>query len=324
MKGVRGLPARVMIATAVAAVSTALTPVRPTAGQIAPFCQPGQSPQFVLGFADLRSAVGDAMGDPIECEHADPENGDSLQRTTSGLSFYRKSTNTLTFTDGFNHWGLTTDGTDGLVTWTGASIDPPGVTPPQTAAPAAPSAIQPPPSTATSTPIAAATATPTPPTTPTPAPPTSTPAPALGSRANPIPLGAVGRFTGSWNVVVASVIPDATSQVLARNRFNDRPAPGQQFFIALIQATYTGRGSARFGASHYRLHAVGGSAAPYTTFENNCGVIPDEISDDEVFTGGTVAGSVCWAIRSSDASSLVMYDGSSLTSPEARVFFSLH
>ena len=44
--------------------------------------------------------------------------GDSHQQTSSGLSFYRKRTNTPTFTNGSEHWALTRDG---LVTWTGSS-----------------------------------------------------------------------------------------------------------------------------------------------------------------------------------------------------------
>jgi hypothetical protein len=91
--------------------------------QSAPYCQAGAAPAFVLGFADLKGQVGDAMGDAIECEHANPANGDTLQKTSTGLSFYRKATNTPTFTDGFNHWALSTSG---LVTWTGTDIDPPG------------------------------------------------------------------------------------------------------------------------------------------------------------------------------------------------------
>jgi hypothetical protein len=61
------------------------------------------------------------MGNPVECEHANPDNGDTLQNTTTGLAFYRKSTNTPTFTNGTEHWALTTEGE---VYWTGGSIDP--------------------------------------------------------------------------------------------------------------------------------------------------------------------------------------------------------
>lgn len=92
--------------------------------QRAPFCQAGQAPHFVFGFAALRDQLGDVMGDPIECEHANSTNGDTLQMTTTGFSFYRIGTNTPTFTDGFNHWGLIDSD---LVAWTGDSIDPPGV-----------------------------------------------------------------------------------------------------------------------------------------------------------------------------------------------------
>jgi hypothetical protein len=87
------------------------------------FCRPGESPQFRFGFAALKEQVGPAMGEPIECEHANASNGDTLQQTTAGLAFYRKATNTPTFTDGFRHWGLTGSG---LAYWEGSSVDPPG------------------------------------------------------------------------------------------------------------------------------------------------------------------------------------------------------
>ena len=62
------------------------------------------------------------MGNPFECEHPNNANGDTLQKTTTGLAFYRKSTNTPTFTDGYRHWGLTATG---IVGWVGDAVDPP-------------------------------------------------------------------------------------------------------------------------------------------------------------------------------------------------------
>ncbi len=88
------------------------------------FCAPGETPQFRFGFAFLSSRLGQTMGEPIECEHGNPENGDTLQKTTTGLAFYRSYTNTPTFTDGWNHWAWTSSG---LVYWAGSSPDPPGV-----------------------------------------------------------------------------------------------------------------------------------------------------------------------------------------------------
>lgn len=88
------------------------------------YCAPGESPEFRFGFAFLRSQLGETMGQPVECEHGNPANGDTLQNTTTGLAFYRRYTNTPTFTDGWNHWAWTSAG---LVYWEGSSIDPPGV-----------------------------------------------------------------------------------------------------------------------------------------------------------------------------------------------------
>ena len=127
----RRIPLAIVVASLIAA--TLIAP----AGA-APHCSPGQQPEFVFGFAHLKTLLGDKMGDPIECEHANPENGDTLQNTTTGLAFYRKSTNTPTFTNGWDHWAWTIGG---LVYWTGSAVDPPG-----SAAPDSPSAqLNPPP-----------------------------------------------------------------------------------------------------------------------------------------------------------------------------------
>ncbi len=90
--------------------------------QPAPFCAANQTPAFRFGFADLKTLLGDAMGDPAECEHVSPDNGDTLQRTSTGLAVYRKSANTPTFTDGYAHWALTAEG---LVSWVGPGANAP-------------------------------------------------------------------------------------------------------------------------------------------------------------------------------------------------------
>jgi hypothetical protein len=84
-------------------------------------CPPDRPPQFVLGFAWLKTLLGPTMGDPIECEHVDA-NGNALQQTTTGQAFWRKSTNVATFAAGNTHWAWTTSG---LVTWQGTAADPP-------------------------------------------------------------------------------------------------------------------------------------------------------------------------------------------------------
>jgi hypothetical protein len=73
-------------------------------------------PRFALGFAELKRQVGAPMGDPVECEHTNPDNGDSLQRTSTGLAVFRKRDGQVSFTDGWRHWAITPRG---LVTWEG-------------------------------------------------------------------------------------------------------------------------------------------------------------------------------------------------------------
>ncbi len=104
------------------------------------------APHYEAGFAALSRMLGDQMGDALTCEFPDPNgSGDVHQKTTLGLAFWRKSTNTPTFTNGFDHWGLTAQG---ALHWTGSSIDPPGQnalsTPRTPAAPVAPAAPKPP------------------------------------------------------------------------------------------------------------------------------------------------------------------------------------
>jgi hypothetical protein len=113
---------RFVVVAAVLAV-TLLGAAPSVSAQGASECLAGQAPRFVFGFADLKTQLGDAMGEPVTCEFSDPGGtGDVHQRTTTGLAFWRKSTNTPTFTNGFEHWATTPTGP---VTWTGASIDPP-------------------------------------------------------------------------------------------------------------------------------------------------------------------------------------------------------
>jgi hypothetical protein len=94
-------PARV--ATIVPAATSTGAPV------LAPFCPPGQPARFVLGFARLKDRLGASMGEPLECEHTNPDNGDTLQQTTSGLAIYSPRNGTLEFTDGWHHWALIGD-----------------------------------------------------------------------------------------------------------------------------------------------------------------------------------------------------------------------
>jgi hypothetical protein len=93
-----------------------------TDSSLPPYCQAGKTPAFVNGLAALKQQIGEVMGTPLECEHAASVQGDTVQQTSTGLAAYDSLTNTDTFTDGWRHWALTSDG---VVTWEGTESRPP-------------------------------------------------------------------------------------------------------------------------------------------------------------------------------------------------------
>jgi hypothetical protein len=94
------------------------SPTAPTAGET---CT-AERPRFVHGLAALKAAVGTDMGEPLECERVIDAEGDTEQRTTTGLSYYRTATNTVAFTNGWDHWALTGNG---ALHWTGRKLESP-------------------------------------------------------------------------------------------------------------------------------------------------------------------------------------------------------
>jgi hypothetical protein len=59
---------------------------------------------FTLGFAALRDQIPAIVGDCLEDEHFNLENGNAEQRTTGGLLVWRKADNWTAFTDGITTW----------------------------------------------------------------------------------------------------------------------------------------------------------------------------------------------------------------------------
>jgi hypothetical protein len=85
-------------------------------------CDPAR-PRFVGRVAMLRAALGASMGDPATCESDLDAEGNTQQKTSTGLAYYRKALNVTCFTNGWDHWALLPRGD--LVHWTGQAIDPP-------------------------------------------------------------------------------------------------------------------------------------------------------------------------------------------------------
>jgi hypothetical protein len=106
----------------VAFLGVALSMPRSVAAQGDPFCPTGQSAQFNFGIAELHNHLGATMGAPLECEHVNPDNGDTIQHTSTGLAYYRPSINTPMFTDGQTHWSLSNNQ---VLMWRNPSVTPP-------------------------------------------------------------------------------------------------------------------------------------------------------------------------------------------------------
>lgn len=121
-----------------------------------------------------------------------------------------------------------------------------------------------------------------------------------------IPLGQVGKV-GDYEVTVVSTTPYANDVVMAENMFNEVPAPDEQFYIVRVQVTYVGN-STGTPFIDLQANAVGELRTSYSTFQNSCGVIPDDaMMVSELFPGGSAEMNFCWKIKSADADSLVMY-----------------
>jgi peptidoglycan/xylan/chitin deacetylase (PgdA/CDA1 family) len=80
--------------------------------------------RYQLGFAALRAEIPGVVGDCLEDERHNGENGDALQRTSGGLLVWRKADNWTAFTDGHRTWingpfGLQTRLNDDRFPWEG-------------------------------------------------------------------------------------------------------------------------------------------------------------------------------------------------------------
>jgi peptidoglycan/xylan/chitin deacetylase (PgdA/CDA1 family) len=93
--------ARCVVALVVAFMATVPVPVG--RGGVA---QAACDAEFGLHMLDLRADVGDAMGQPLDCEHALDAAGDTIQPTSTGTAWYTIANRSAIFTDGYHRWEL--------------------------------------------------------------------------------------------------------------------------------------------------------------------------------------------------------------------------
>jgi hypothetical protein len=145
-----------------------------------------------------------------------------------------------------------------------------------------------------------------------------------GSRAHPYPIRSVVKLPDGkgWKFRVNKSIPNANALVHAENMFNDPPRRGRQYFIINVTMTYTGKGSSSpFDAGSF--DSVGRSNVSYD-YSDDCGVTPKELdSYRKVFSGGSVSGNICFSVRRTDVSSLLLYYEPLFSLRDTQVFFAL-
>ncbi|MFT4259644.1 hypothetical protein [Microbacterium sp.] len=118
------------------------------------------------------------------------------------------------------------------------------------------------------------------------------PAAERGTRENPYPLTSA-ISSDDWTVVVNSYTPDGNATVASGNMFNDEPTAGSHYEIVNYTVTYTGAESSY--AAEVGVDLLTGSGNVIGSFDS-LAVLADGFSLDELYTGGSVTGSVAFLV----------------------------
>lgn len=130
------------------------------------------------------------------------------------------------------------------------------------------------------------------------------------------PVGTAKEIGDGWSVTIASPARDITDAVHQENQFNEPPATGYRFVGFDVVYTYNGDSSSN--ALDITIQAFGDSNVELS---KSCGVVPNEVdSFSDVFPGGQVTGTVCFAVPEADVTSIVVTAYAGFDSDQ-RVFF---
>ena len=105
---------------------------------------------------------------------------------------------------------------------------------------------------------------------------------------------------------VLEVVGDARQQVAEENEFNDPPAEGYRFFMLRLEVSNPA-GAESVDASYFDYSLIGDNRVVYTTFENSCGIIPDELNA-ELFAGGRAEGNICFQIPVAERELILIHE----------------
>jgi hypothetical protein len=117
------------------------------------------------------------------------------------------------------------------------------------------------------------------------------------TRGDPVPLGHAAYVGGGFRLTVNSVTPNVQLS---------QPAPaGAEYFAANVTATYVGPGASYLSND---LVAVGSHNYTYDTgciYGEPAPILPDQ----QLYSGQSESGNICWTVATNDGSSLVMNTG---------------
>ncbi len=131
------------------------------------------------------------------------------------------------------------------------------------------------------------------------------PAPAQGTRENPYPVGSE-ISNNDWTVVITAVNRDGNAAIAEANQFNEPAAAGTHYEIVTYSITY--KGSESGYAAEVAIAAVTSSGNVINSFDSLV-VLNDGMGLDELYAGGTLTGSVAFAIPDGDAYTLRVRPG---------------
>ncbi len=134
-------------------------------------------------------------------------------------------------------------------------------------------------------------------------------------RLDPTPIGTPVDVGEGWTLTVTSPAVDITDAVAAENTFNDPPPDGARFVGIDVEYLYEGSGVA--SAFDVSTKMVG---TDNVELPQGCGVIPNDADVfSDVFTGGTISGTLCYIVPADDIENVVLYASTVFDGP--RFFF---
>jgi hypothetical protein len=152
-----------------------------------------------------------------------------------------------------------------------------------------------------------------------------------GDRLNPYSLATTAtldEYPGNWRLKVNSATINADSEVEAvpdpygGGPANGPPPAGAQYTLVNVSATYVGGGSDSLSGFLSNVQAEGAGNAVY---RRSCIPPSPDLSDapDQVFSGTTVTGNLCFTIASNDAATLMLRVDTLVSNAFVTIWFKL-